>query len=244
MGLDIIRHKVADPGAIIARGFAQYASLNEQENSYLAAQLVNVQRYPARSELIPANSESAAALFLLSGWACRARSLADGRRQIIEFLLPGDIVGFSPTKGRRALAAAYALTPVTVSLASNFYQAFDDTGPFEHFTAVRRALEKNQEMRLINQIVRAGRQTAYERLSHLLLEFHDRLARVGLARDYTFAMPLTQEILADGLGLSVVHVNRTLQQLRREQLLTLTDGIVTLLEPATLARIADFQPAD
>lgn len=244
MGLDVIRHKSADLGAIVARGFGQYASLSDHESNFLAAQATNVQRYPARSELIAANSDASAALFLLSGWACRARSLSDGRRQIIEFLLPGDIIGFSPSRGRRALAAAYALTAVSVSPASNVYQAFDETSPFEHFGAVRRALEKNQEIRLINQIVRAGRQTAYERLAHLLLEFHDRLARVGLAKDNTFPMPLTQEILADGLGLSVVHVNRTLQQLRREQLLTLVDGTVTLLEPATMARIADFQPLD
>ena len=244
MGLDLIRQST-DLGAIVARGFAQYASLNDHESNFLAAQAANVHRYPARSELIGTRSESGdAALFLLSGWACRARFLADGRRQIIEFLLAGDVVGFMPSHGRRPLAAAYALTGVSVAPASNLYQAFGDAQSFEHFAAVRRALEKNQEMRLINQIVRAGRQTAYERLAHLLLEFNDRLSKVGLAQNNSFAMPLTQEILADGLGLSVVHVNRTLQQLRREQLLTLTDGIATLLEPEKLARIADFQPAD
>jgi CRP-like cAMP-binding protein len=238
MRMDTVRARSTEFGAVVARGFAQFAALNDDENTFLFDQATNVQRFAARAELVEEESDGATPLFLLSGWACRARSLADGRRQILEFLLPGDLI-----PGGRALAASYALTAVTVAPASKFYQeAFDANGPFAHFATVRHALERLQEMRLINQIVRAGRQTAYERLAHLLLEFHDRLGKVGLANDNTFAMPLTQEMLADGLGLSVVHVNRTLQQLRREHLLTIADGVVTLLEPAALSLIADFKP--
>jgi CRP-like cAMP-binding protein len=236
--MDTVWARPTDFGAVVARGFAQFAALNDDENTFLVDQATNVQRFAARAELVEEDAQGATPLFLLSGWACRARSLADGRRQILEFLLAGDLI-----PGGRALAAACALTSVTVAPASKFCEeAFDPKGPFAHFVAVRHALERRQEMRLINQIVRAGRQTAYERVAHLLLEFHDRLSKVGLASENTFAMPLTQEMLADGLGLSVVHVNRTLQQLRREHLLTIADGVVTLLEPAALSRIADFRP--
>ena len=94
------------------------------------------------------------------------------------------------------------------------------------------------------QVVRVGRRTAYERMCHLLLELHHRLSLVGLAQDWRFPMPLTQEILADATSLSIVHVNRTLTQLRREHLVEIRQGHVTLLEPAELISIADFRPPE
>ena len=228
--------------AVVARGFAQYARLSDEESSLLVDPTANLQRFAARSELVDEDSDGSNPFFLLTGWACRARSLADGRRQILDFMLPGDLIGYC-RPGRRTLAASFALTAVTVAPAARFYHAaFDGSAPFSNLADVCGAVERRQEMRLLNQIVRAGRQTAYERLAHLLLEFRDRLERVGLASQNSFAMPLTQEVLADGLGLSVVHVNRTLQQLRRERLVTINDGVVTLLEPAMLTQIADFKP--
>jgi len=241
MRIDTVRTR-PELAAVVARGFAQFAQLNECESSFLAEQATNFQRFSARSELFDEDADGANPLFLLSGWACRARSLADGRRQILDFILPGDLVGYC-RPGGRTLAASYALTAVTVAPATRFYQAaFDESGPFSHFADVCQAVERRQELRLLNQIVRAGRQTAYERLAHLFLEFRERLERVGLANHESFAMPLTQEMLADGLGLSVVHINRTLQQLRRERLVTVSDGVVTLLEPGALSQIADYRP--
>ena len=79
-----------------------------------------------------------------------------------------------------------------------------------------------------DQITRLGRRTAYERFGNLLLELYHRLHVVGLARDGRFALPLTQEMLADALGLSVVHVNRTVQQMRRDGLLELRAGTVVI----------------
>nr|WP_281372616.1 helix-turn-helix domain-containing protein [Phenylobacterium haematophilum] len=89
--------------------------------------------------------------------------------------------------------------------------------------------------------MRLGRQTAYERLCHLLLEIRDRLLLVGMASETHFAMPMTQETLADATGLSIVHVNRILQQLRRERLLELQAGKAHLRDPAALAAIADYK---
>jgi CRP-like cAMP-binding protein len=89
--------------------------------------------------------------------------------------------------------------------------------------------------------MRVGRQTAYERTAHFILEIHERLSQVGLAGDTTVAIPLTQEIMADALGLSVVHLNRTLQQLRRNQLIEFKSGLVRLLQPEQLAEIAHFR---
>jgi len=97
-----------------------------------------------------------------------------------------------------------------------------------------------EEYYLTQQIVRLGRQTAYERLAHFLLELYHRLQTAGLAQNERFFLPLTQELLADTLGLSSVHINRTLQQLRRDKLIHWKGGLFQLLNPEELRLIADF----
>src|SRR5262245_17043289 len=90
MRIDIARGR-PELAAVVARGFAQFAQLNDDESSFLADQATNFQRFAARSELIDEDADGTSPLFLLSGWACRARTLADGRRQILDFILPGDL---------------------------------------------------------------------------------------------------------------------------------------------------------
>ena len=82
---------------------------------------------------------------------------------------------------------------------------------------------------LCEQIIRLSKQTADQRFVHLMLELRSRLSRSGLAREHDFALPLIQETLANVLGLSTVHLNRTLQRLRKTGILKLAHGIVTLL---------------
>ena len=100
---------------------------------------------------------------------------------------------------------------------------------------------RQREERLFDQIVRIGRLTAKERVLNLLLELYDRLDAIGLVKENTFRIPLTQEVFADALGLSVVHINRTLQQLRREGMLTVDRGTVTLHQRHKLASFACYQ---
>ena len=101
----------------------------------------------------------------------------------------------------------------------------DENGvPFTGLAEAVAMMSYADEINLRDQIVRLGRQTAYERLVHLVLEFHSRLQAIDMVDGNTFSLPLTQEILADALGLSVVHINRTLQQVRRDRLLDMRGG--------------------
>jgi hypothetical protein len=93
---------------------------------------------------------------------------------------------------------------------------------------------------LRDQVVRLGRLSAFERLAHLLLEMHERLFHVGLANVNAFHMPLRQEMIADLLGLSVVHVSRTSQQLKSERLAQVRSSHVTLLDRARLVEVANY----
>ncbi|CAN7618500.1 Crp/Fnr family transcriptional regulator [Phenylobacterium sp. LjRoot164] len=182
--------------------------------------------------------------FILKGWAARVRILPDGRRQIFNFVLPGEGLGVCARPNPLALSTVVALTPVQYVDAGPVQRAISGEDP--RYSELRDALHVSaslDEAYLLAQIMRLGRQTAYERLCHLLLEIRDRLMLVGLASETDFPMPMTQETLADASGLSIVHVNRILQQLRREQLLELQGGKAHLREPHTLATISDYKPA-
>ncbi|MEJ0059028.1 MAG: helix-turn-helix domain-containing protein [Terricaulis sp.] len=181
--------------------------------------------------------------FLISGWACRYRMLSDGRRQIFAVVLPGDSIGLSERGRPLGQCGVITMTPCRTIGASSFLMA--SANPAHN--ALKRAQEAASALEasfLLDQIVRLGRQTAMERLAHLLLELQWRLAQVGLTHERQFPLPLTQEVLADTTGLSIVHVNRTLQQMRRERLIELRHSMVTLLEPEQLARIADYRAPD
>lgn len=197
------------------------------------------ERYVAGEELASEGDAAVRPQFILSGWACRQRVLADGRRQIFSFLLPGDGVGLDrrPAVQPAAIVALTALETADAGPMLNAVQA----GRAPGLARALAAIEPLEHMLLLDHMVRLGRQTAYERVAHFLLELQRRLEVAGLGDNQRFPLPLTQEIMADALGLSVVHVNRTLQQLRRERLLELRSGVTILLQREQLADIADYR---
>ncbi|MCR0983729.1 Crp/Fnr family transcriptional regulator [Roseomonas populi] len=176
-----------------------------------------------------------------SGWAGAVRSLQDGRRQIFRLLLPGDTMGISTIPSALATAATLAFTPLELVELEPVAAALRDAPEQHAALAAALALDAARaEAGLLDHLMRLGRQTALERTAHLLLELRDRLAAVGLASETRFPLPLTQEVLADTLGLSTVHMNRTLQELRRLRFLRMDKGQVELLDPARLADLADY----
>jgi CRP-like cAMP-binding protein len=179
--------------------------------------------------------------FVVSGWACRQRMLPDGRRQIFSLVLPGDAIGVGSQPRPLGSASTVALTRLVTVDASGLVETLEKGGVAPNLATAVRLQAGLDEALLLDHVVRLGRQTAYERVAHLLLELQSRLFAIGLADAVHFPLPLTQESLADVLGLSIVHVNRTLQQLRREKMIKLASFKVTLLEPQLLATIADYR---
>jgi len=175
--------------------------------------------------------------FVVSGWACRQRLMPDGRRQIFSLLLPGDSVGFGT---RPALSSVVALTALETVDAAALQEAVR-RGAAPGLARALAAAEVVDDALLLDHAVRLGRLTAFERVAHFLLELQQRLEVAGLGDRQRFPLPLTQEMLADALGLSIVHVNRTLQQLRRAALIELRSGVAILLEPDALAQLCDYR---
>ncbi|HTI67268.1 MAG TPA: helix-turn-helix domain-containing protein [Caulobacteraceae bacterium] len=235
-----IRPQVMDP---VLRRFATLATLAPNEIALVERLAGQREECRAGAELLAEGATVRPPRLIVSGWAVRQRLLPDGRRQIFSFLVPGDGVGFCLRPHPLALAATIALTRVETVDASSIRLAAKDPEAHPGLTRILETAGHIDEARLLDNVVRLGRQTAYERVAHLLLELRDRLVAAGLADERRFPLPATQEVLADALGLSVVHINRILQQLRREKLIELHSGRVVLLNPDLLTAISDYRAA-
>jgi CRP-like cAMP-binding protein len=177
----------------------------------------------------------------LSGWACRYKVLEDGRRQIVSFVLPGDTCDAYIYLFSRMDHSICTLTPVT-------YCEFDRAG-FEQLIAADKTIAEALWCEtLVNCAIQrewtlnVGRRDALERVAHVICELFARLSLVGLADASSFAFPVTQMDLADATGLSTVHVNRTLQELRAAGLITLRERQMIIHDLEALSRMAMFTP--
>lgn len=231
---------VSRPLDVVVRRMRSLSAVSDAELELLRSLGERRERFVAGQQLISEGDASAPPRFILSGWACRQRVLPDGRRQIFSFLLPGDSIGLDRRSGPEP-AMVVALTALETADAAPVLAAVQ-AGRAPGLARALAAIEPQEHRLLLDHMVRLGRQTAYERVAHFLLELQRRLEVAGLGDNQRFPLPLTQEIMADALGLSIVHVNRTLQQLRRQRLLELRSGVTILLQREQLANIADYYP--
>lgn len=196
----------------------------------------------ARADIAEEGEDPRAVNVLVSGWACRYRQFEDGRRQIISILLPGDCCDPHIFLLDRRDHAIGALTQVSVaripghSMAEIANRSANLDLAFHRAALTASAIQREWTVSL-------GRRSGAERLAHLCCELHARLTAVGLAEGTTCPMPLTQPDLADALGQTTVHINRTLQDLRAARLLALKSRRLTLLDPERLRRLGKFDPS-
>lgn len=239
MKADLDRYAHSVFGGVLSFGGTD---ISKAESSILMRHLGPLQTHRPNVRFITEGELLDKPRLIRSGWACRIRVLRDGRRQILNYYLPGDVMGFSTEPNQTALATYVSLTRLmTMDLSAVRGLLVERPQEFPDLAAACRRQRILEEYQLLSQITRIGRQKAYERVAHLLLEFHARLKRTGLTDGDSFQLPLTQEALADGLGLSAVHVNRTFKTLKRKNLVRLERGTVVLLEPALLADLACYR---
>jgi CRP-like cAMP-binding protein len=175
----------------------------------------------------------------LSGWAVRYKVLDDGRRQIVNFILPGDTCDAHVYLFSKLDHSVATLTPVVYSELSR--EAFErlvssDVSVAEAFYCEMLAASSIQREWAIS----LGRRDALERVAHVICELYERLRVVGLVDGNTFAFPVTQMDMADATGLSAVHLNRTLQELRGSGYITLKDRSLTIHDFQALSNTAMF----
>lgn len=176
---------------------------------------------------------------VLSGWAFRYRTLSDGRRQIFNFLLPGDFIGLQDQLGQASPHGVEALTQVQACVFPlkrlwDLYSqhpslGFDVTWLCAH-----------EELIVDENLLTVGRRSAYERIAMLLVHLYKRADSIGLGGPEGVPFPLTQQHIADALGLSLVHVNKTMKRLQAVGLYSLRGGRLVLTKPAAMERLADY----
>ena len=218
---------------------AHHTALDDDEQAALADVLNEERRYEAGAVLVERGEKVESAFAVTSGWAARTITLSDGRRQIVNFMLPGDLFDLQVFAGEPADHTVRALTAVTLATVSRERLIAVVNGA----SALSGALwwaSVREEAVLREQVVRNGRRSAKERVAHLLLELHYRLKAIGEADDDAFDLPVGQAALSDALGLSYVHVSRVLTWLEREGLVSRSRGRVMLCDRAGLETLCDF----
>lgn len=196
--------------------------------------------YGPHLDLIRDDEASGDAVLVLEGFACRYKQRQTGRRQIMAYLLPGDLSDVEPCLSRTGHAVG-TLSPCLVVRIP--HQALVNL--IAHHSNIAQALrlaKLAEEATLREWVVNMGCRTGLERMAHLFCELMARFEPVGLAQDSSCPFPLTQGDLGDTLGLSNVHVNRTLQEMRRHGLVELRGKRLRLLKPKHVQDIGEFNP--
>ena len=226
----------------LARKLSAFVALSDEDLAMLDRLHQRRRTFIAGVDLVHQGQADQTAYILAKGWVCSYKMLPNGNRQIIDFQIPGDFLGLRSVLFR---TADHNIEPVTkveasVVVVTDLLEAFANTPRLA--TAVLWAASRDEAM-VVEHLVGIGRRNALERTAHYLLEFGARLKLVGLGTKEGYGCPLSQYMLADALGLSAVHVNRVLRQLREMELLTFQKGHVAFDDFDRLVELADFDTA-
>jgi CRP-like cAMP-binding protein len=194
-----------------------------------------------RHDLVVDGLEYSKLCFVKDGFAVRYKLLRNGKRQIVNVVLPGDVVGMPNSFYERAAYSVTAITELTMNVCSlEAYVQLCYRRP--QFALALCWMAVQEATTHAEHIINLGRRTPIERLSHFLLEVHARLHMVGRAQDNGFLLPFSQEIMADALGLSVPHLNRMMQQLRSDKLIVDKERQLKFVDLEALKALAHYRP--
>jgi CRP-like cAMP-binding protein len=229
---------------MIERHLAKLRARDEigpDEEAAIVGSIAEYRDYPADHRFIKAREELDHSTLIVEGWACRYKDVRNGQRQITELHIAGDFADLHSFTLKHLDHDVMTLTPARVAIVP--HQALRTiTERFPHLTRLYwfntnldAAIHREWELSL-------GRRSAVARLANLVCELGVRLEIVGLAAEDGFDLPLTQGDLADCLGLTSIHVNRMLRQLREQAVIEIQGGRVMILDPVKLRRVAEFDP--
>jgi CRP-like cAMP-binding protein len=215
-----------------------FAELSEREIGALEQATSQAKSFSLRQHLIREGDSPGPVFVMIDGWAIRYKLLPAGTRQIMAFLMPGDACDLHIGMLAEMDHSIETITPASVVIISpgSMVELMDNPG-------IARAMYISQlidEGTLRAWIVSLGRRSSLERAAHLLLELYLRAIRVGLITGGEMELPLTQNVIADALGMTPVHMNRILQQLRRSGAIELRRGRLTIPDPAPLVGLSGF----
>jgi CRP-like cAMP-binding protein len=216
--------------------------LSDQELSVIEDSIAEVRQLPARKTILKAGEKPEFSIFLIEGFICRYMDDNEGKRQLVALQIPGDFVDL------HAFPLTYldhdnaTITRCTVGIV-----------PHDRLRAIQRDMPHLTHMLWFSTLLdaamhrewifRMGRLNAVGRLAHFLAETKHRLSAIGRVEKGSFDLPLVQIDLAEATGMTPIHLNRCVRDLRREGIADVRTGQVTVLDKAKLCRIGEFDPA-
>jgi CRP-like cAMP-binding protein len=225
--------------SLIAR-IGGHARLAEADRDALGALIRgNVRSFPAHRDIFGEGERPRAVHFILEGWACRYKTLPDGRRQITAFLVPADLCGIDILMLREVDYGFGTISNVKAAdIGVRDFAELLDSHP-----GLARAMRWNEVVDASIQrewMLNIGQRSAYERVAHLMCELFLRMRSAGLAADRSCDFPITQSDIAEATGLTAVHVNRTVQALRGDGLIELRGRRLAIADLPALMSAAMF----
>lgn len=227
----------------LVRKLSNFVRLSQDERQALDALVTKPTLSDSNADIVREGEATSGIYLILDGWAFRYKIGEDGRRQIMTYFVPGDICDqrifvlkrMDHNIGTLTKAHIAEVSKETIIKLTDEYPQI--ARAFWWSTLVDEAVAREW-------LMSAGRRNAFQRLAHLICEMFVRLRSVGLADGQTFDFALNQTDLADTLGLSLVHLNRSLQKLRRDKLILWgRRRPLTILDLEKLARVSMFNPS-
>ena len=213
--------------------------ISAEEERAIRNAVAETRRIPADEIAIPSGVELNSCMLLLEGWMARSKDLASGERQITELHIAGDFVDLHSFTLKCLDHDVVTLSECTVALFPHDRMK-DLTERYPHLARVYWLMTNIDAAIHREWVLSLGQRSAISRMAHLFCELRARLEVVGRAKGNSYTLPLTQRELSECLGLTVVHANRTLQELRRRGVVTLENKQLTILDDKGLERIAEF----
>ena len=226
---------------LLVRKLESIFTLSDEDRAALTNLPMQIADIRADQDLVREGDRPTRSCLLLEGFTCNYTITGEGKRQIMAFHVPGDIPDIQSLHLKVLDNSLGTLTPCKVGFIRHeaLHELCDRypriASAFWRETLIDAAIYREW-------MTSIGRREAYARIAHLFCEMALRLKAVGLTQDHTCELPITQAELGDALGLSTVHVNRTLQELRGAGLIRLTGSVLHVLDWKGLKEAGDFDP--
>ena len=226
---------------VLTRKLERFAPLSIEDKDLLDQVVAHHRLVGARTTLISEGQASDTVRLIVDGLACRYKTLDDGSRQIVAYLVPGDFCDLNVFLLRamdHSIATMSACTVVDIPR----HRIVEMTSRIE-LTRALWWVTLVDEGTLREWLLNVGQRPALKRLAHLFCELYVRMQAVGLVTEDSYVLPLTQNDMADTIGLSAVHINRCLQQLREMGFVTFKNRTMSLTGVAGMMRFCGFDPS-
>jgi CRP-like cAMP-binding protein len=218
------------------------SEISSDEERVIRGLVAETRHVRADEFVVRAGQKLDQSLLLLDGWLVRSKDLPSGERQVMELHVAGDFADLHGFTLKKLEHDVVSVSDCTIGIVPHD-RIMEISEKHPHLARVY-WLSTNIDAAITREMALSlGQRSAISRMAHLFCELHVRLGVVGKTRGNAFDFPLTQRELSECLGLTVVHVNRTLQELRRRRMIEAESRSITILDKPALEAVAEFDPA-